>query len=334
MTDPAASGDRAAADRARSELYAALEAALPQPSAPALDRARAATRLRSIDYPFGSGQGDEIALRAGLKPMFRELLPVATIAAAVERFNRAGLATAVAPRIYGDTKDGWDDTLASVHAQHPDARQALFVGRDVGALREAVALDQAKTDEADLSLGRLLGYPRCCAEAFVSRSRQRKAPELHRAAWEATDGAPLARLSTLDLSVFHFVPWYPCTLRCAPSAAYADRLAQVIGARHPRFVAAIDDALSLERLLVGDDIQVSVAGERDAQGLAPMRVVPTAQHRHPRSALGEHEERLVARLTALLTEGRRVAIAGRTLTLDAWRIELPIAPLWIPFAPA
>jgi hypothetical protein len=40
----------------------------------------------------------------------------------------------------------------------------------------------------------------------------------------------------------------------------------------------------------------------------------------------------VARLTAVLTAARLVALSDDVLSLDEATIELPVAPLWIPFA--
>lgn len=321
--------DREEADRQRAAAYRAIESALPPLSPEAIARATRAVQARPIPYPFGSGQGDEIAFRAGLKPMFREMLAVSTLPEARERFARAGFLTEVAPRLYGDTKDGWDDTRADLAPSA--ARQALFIGRDRAALLEAVALDLEKSDEADLALGRLLGYPRCCVEAFVAGSRHRKAPDVHRQSLARTEGVPRARLNTLDLAVFHFVPWYPCSFRCAPSSAYADRLAQVIAARAPDFVASIDRALAMHRLLLSDDLQISIEGSAREGTVTLGTVVPTSQHRPPRAVIDPPEAHVLARIVAWLSEGRTLRVMPDGLSLDGRVLALPIPPLLVPF---
>lgn len=330
------SGDRATADAERSRTYRALGDALDRLGVAASEEENDAVALRTIAYPFGSGQGDEIAFRSGLKPMFRELLSVSEIERARARFEAAGFATEVAERIYGDTKDGWDDTAAGLGEHHPSARRALFVGRDLGALKTAAALDQEKTDEADLALGRLLGYPRCCVEAFLDGGKHRKAPALHRAAWERTHALQttalaLPRLNTLDLAVFHFVPWYPCQLRCEPSARYADGVANVIAARAPAFVAAIDAALGMHRLMLTDDLQISIEGTRIGDVIEVSRVVPTAQHRHPRAALDPVESELLARLTAWLKGAKLIELRDGSLRAEGKSLPLSSAPLLVSF---
>jgi len=326
------SGDRASADADRARTYAALTEGLDRLGVSASTEDEAAVALRTIAYPFGSGQGDEIAFRSGLKPMFRELLSVGSIEAARARFEAAGFATKIAERIYGDTKDGWDDPVAGIVSSHPDARRALFVGRDVGALEAAAALDQEKTDEADLELGRRLGYPRCCVEAFLEGGKHRKAPALHGAARERTEGVGMSRLNTMDLAVFHFVPWYPCQLRCEHSARYAAGLAKVIEARAPEFVAAIDDALGMHRLMLTDDLQLSIEGVREGDVIEVTRVLPTAQHRHPRAALDPGESALVARLVGWLKDARTLEVRSDALWTDGACLPLPMAPLCISFA--
>ncbi len=324
-------GDRLSADAERARIYQELSRGLDALGIAASAEEHAAASARVIAYPFGSGQGDEIAFRSGLKPMFRELLSVSAIDAAQARFEGAGFVTEVAAKIYGDTKDGWDDPVAGIDERHADARRALFVGRDAGALKAAAALDQEKTDEADRELGKLLGYPRCCVDAFLSGSRHRKAPELHRAALERTEGLAAARLNTFDLAVFHYVPWYPCELRCALSLRYADALAKVIAGRAPDFVTAIDRALGMHRLMLTDDLQLSIEGTRRGSSIDVVRTVPTAQHRHPRAHLDPDEAELIARLLAWLTTASSIEVQAGALVADGATLPLPVPPLLVSF---
>src|SRR5262245_10988875 len=106
-------------------------------------------RARPLAYPVGSGQADEIALLAGLRAMARQLLGQSDLDAAIRRFERLGFACEVAPRVYGPTHEGWDDTPEPLPATDPSARRALWIGRDRARLADAVACDLAKTDEAD-----------------------------------------------------------------------------------------------------------------------------------------------------------------------------------------
>jgi hypothetical protein len=302
-------------------LVAGLLQELPPIDAAELDGARAVVSERAIVYPLGSGQAEEVALAAGLRPMVRQLLDARSLASARARFERAGLRTGVAERVYGPTRNGWDHTPEALSPGDPGARQALFVGRDPGRIGEAIACDLAKTDEGDRELGRLLGYPRCCVEAFVGTSRHRLNTELFAAAAERTQGAPRARLNALDLGVFHFISWSPCRFDCAWSLTYADAVAARLVRRHAGFVARVDEALAAHRLVLLDEVQLSLRGAFDGAGVAVDEVWPTARDRHPSAALEPEAHEAVARLLGLARRARRVAVDMEGLRLDGERIR-------------
>ena len=167
-------------------LVAGLLQELPPVDAADVARARAAAAERPIPYPLGSGQAEEVALAGGLRPLVRQLLDAPSLESARARFERAGFLTGVAPRVYGPTRNGWDHTSESLSPDAPGARRALFVGRDRDRIAQAIEADLAKTDEGDRELGRLLGYPRCCVDAFVATSRHRLNTDLHAATIERT----------------------------------------------------------------------------------------------------------------------------------------------------
>lgn len=319
-------------DRTALEILAERLPAIPDTERSALE---ARVRTRWHDYPFGSGQGDEIAFRAGLRPMLRELLPMARIESAIARYERVGLACEVASFVYGRTSDGWLRDHEPVSS--PDARTALFVGRDRAALREAAVAEVTRTDEANVALGRLLGYPRCCVTAFVETSRQRRTPDLHAAALARTKGRPRARLNVLDLAVFHFLPWSPCSFECEHSLRYADALARVLAKVHPTFVASIDRALARPRLVLSSEVQLSIDGVWDGERLRVSRIDPTSADRHPRAPLDSVEGDVVARAIYWLRGATTIAVEARAegvLIVDgaARSIELPSPlPILVPF---
>jgi hypothetical protein len=312
----------------------ALFEALPPVDEASMARALGEVAARPIRYPLGSGQADELALRAGLRPLMRELLRPGDLAVAQARYARAGLASEVAERRYAITRDGWDHADRPPADDDPDARRALFVGRDRGRLEAAIAADLAKTDEADRELGRLLGYPRCCVDAFVDSSSQRKNPEVLRAALARTLGRAAARLNIADLAVFHFVSWYPCAYDCAWSLRYADAVAGLVARLSPGpdgFASRIDAALARHRLVLADDVQLSIDGERAGGALTLREVSPTARDRHPDASLEPLPARVVARALVALRGARALAIEGSTLVLDGRAWPLPEAPVLLPF---
>lgn len=318
--------------------HAALPAlfdALPEADDAPLAQALAEIAARPIRYPLGSGQADELSLRAGLRPLMRELLAPRELEVARARYARAGLLSEVAPRVYATTRDGWDHADAPPADDDPRARRALFVGRDRGRIEAAIACDLAKTDEADRELGRLLGYPRCCVDAFVESSSQRKNPDVHRAALERTRGRALPRLNTADLAVFHLVSWYPCAYDCAWSARYADAVAGLVARVDAGFLGRIDAALARHRLVLADDAQLSIDGRLDGRtdgaALALDATWPTACDRHPDAPLEPLPSRVVARALLALRAARTLAIEGDALVLDGRAWPLPSAPLLLPF---
>lgn len=308
------------------ELGALLEALPPSPD-DAVARARADAEARPIRYPIGSGQGDEIALRAGLRPMMREMLAPADVSRAILRYARVGLVAEVAPRAYARTSDGWDHATAPPEV----AQHALFVSRDRGRIAEGIACDLAKTTEADRELGRLLGYPRCCVEAFVENPLPRRNIEVQRAAHARTRGPAAPRLNGADLAVFHFAGWFPCAYDCQWTIAFADALAMSVARLDAPFVVSIDAALARHRLVFADDVQVSVAGRRDGDGVVIDGAWPTARDRHPSARLDPAPLAVAARATAAIRGARRLAVDGRHLKLDDRVWELPMAPLLLCF---
>lgn len=289
---------------------------------------------RDLTYPFGSGQGDEIALRSGLRPLIRELLTEAEAATARARFEAGGFLCAVASRDYGPTRDGWDYTPDPSALPAGHRRRALFVGRDRGRIDDAIASDLAKSDAGDRELGRLLGYPRCGVEAFLDCPPPRKNAALSARSCAATEGALNPRLKVLDLGVFHYLSWYPYSYTCAPSSAYADALARRIEARASHFVRQLDRALGRRRLLLHDEVQLSIDRPLGPEGLSIETARPTARDRPPRSILEPDAREAVACALGLLRTSRRLKVDAGRLFVDDVHVPLPVDVLLAPFGRA
>ncbi|MDP1823168.1 MAG: DUF483 domain-containing protein [Archangium sp.] len=284
-----------------------------------LAQARVEATARPLAYALGSGEADEVALFAGLKPLLRQVLPAAELPAARARFGRLGLALGeTSHRVSGPSTGG----------------TVLFVGRDERRVREAIACE-ASADH-DLELGRLLGYPRCCVEAYLELPPPRhNVDAFHRAFAASRQFAP--RLNCLDLSIFHFISWLPCSFDCATSKAWADAVAHHLtarhgqflggargaspppcppGCRHERFVAEVDLALGAHRLLAFEDVQVSITGPLEDGVLEVGRAWPSARDRHPQAPLNEQAREASARLAALVARARGVFVRDGALFAD------------------
>ncbi|MEP7122569.1 MAG: hypothetical protein ABJE95_16725 [Byssovorax sp.] len=294
------------------ELLAALDFVDPARVA----AARAEAVARPIAYALGSGEADEVALYAGLKPLIRQVLPLSQLSAARARFEALGLAIGVS-----EHRVDLRSTAGTV----------LFVGRDPRHVREAV-LCEAMPDH-DHELGKLLGYPRCCVEAYLEIPPPKRNIDAFARAAAASGGVFTPRLNTVDLAVFHYISWLPCSFSCAISTAFADAVAHHIarkharflasargaaaraprescppGCRHERFVAAIDAAHAAHRLVLFDDVQVSIAGAIDGGVVRVDHAWPTARDRHPAATIADEDLEAAARVVALIEAAGTVSI--------------------------
>lgn len=85
------------------------------------------------------------------------------------------------------------------------------------------------------------------------------------------------------------------------------------GCRHERFVGAIDGALAAHRLLILEDVQVSIDGDFDGRAVRVARAWPTARDWHPDADLAADAREAAARLTALCEAAGVVAVEGGVL---------------------
>lgn len=300
------------------DLVAALD--FVDPTRVAAARVEAAAR--PLEYALGSGEADEVALYAGVKPLIRQVLAGAQLAAARARFEALGLSVGEAEhRVALPSTEG----------------TVLFIGRDPRRVREAVLCEAAP--DHDRALGRLLGYPRCCVEAYLEIPPPRRNVDAFARAATASTGGFVPRLNTVDLAVFHYVTWLPCSFSCALSKAFADAVAEHIAkkhgqflasagrgaalvaprsscppaCRHERFVAAIDAALAAHRLLLFEGVQISITGAFDGREVRVDHAWPTARDRHPAAALAADELEAAARLVTLIATAGTVSIVDGVL---------------------
>jgi hypothetical protein len=304
-----------AQDLPLSDDARALAEALPSASPALLERARAQASQRVIDYPFGSGHADEAALAAGIKPVIRQLLEAGEIEAARARFTARGFAVEVAP-----------------FTHFYPTRRALFAGRD--ARRVAAAAEHELLEDADLAMGELLGYPRCCVEAYLALPPPRPNAPVLRAALSRTEGRAHPRLNTLDLAVFHFISFFPCSFRCERAVTLASALASALRPGHARFVQAVEEALSAHRLYALEDVQVSIRGRFDGQRVWVERAWPTCRDRHPNAPSSAEEREAAARLAALISEAGSVAVDEERIVVGERAIARTKAAMLVPFGPS
>lgn len=142
-----------------------------------------------------------------------------------------------------------------------EAKQAAVRGED--------------TARATREIGRLLGYPPCCVEAFSAHEgersgapypaavRERSGPGPYR--WPANflynfhsrsahGQAELRRLLSRGYRAMdaYVLPWIPCRFDCAASLAYADALLPALEAHDAAFYAGMCQLLSAPVLVFGE----------------------------------------------------------------------------------
>lgn len=149
------------------------------------------------------------------------------------------------------------------------ARRTLYASRRLSLAREARELDRMAADAgkqraADhAGLGRLLGYPSCCVEAFVGMERRwPNALPIEAAARRTGRFDP--RLNNLELSHFAWIAHFPCRYDCPQSIAMVDVIIDVLRPINPTLTARVERALARPRLYREDGHQAVVIGARAA----------------------------------------------------------------------
>jgi hypothetical protein len=293
---------------------ATLRDRLPALAPDELERALALAQPRRPGPPLGSAEAEAIALRNGWKPVLREMLDESQLDARRAAFEREGFETSLGQRFVTHAA-GRIDRSGTRKADGGTERVVLFVGRDENALREAAQLERDATLN-DRRLGELLGYPRCCVDAFVGTPRPRTAMQLLRAAQRRTVGLGDALLDVADLRAFHFVPWTPCTFRCAPSIEYAARIDAWLGRHHPEFARDVRVRLRATRLVLHADVQIAIRGHWESDVFVVERAVPASQFHPPNVRLPPESYEATARLLVALQRAGSLRRLDDTLAID------------------
>ncbi len=304
---------------------------LPEPDPGRLAAALAEAKRRPIAYALGTGEAEEVALFRGLKPVLRQSHPDETIEAAKARFRAMGFTVR---------------TVAPAESMVGMPQWLLFAGKERDRVIAAARCEVQAAKGHERLLGMLLGYPECCVDAFIEAPQPRGLRALARRAMERAAGPGFARLNALDPSMFHYISWSPCSLRCAPSKAYADAVAACIGheygqavhhgdgrtrcppgCRHARFVEGVDRALGAHRLLATDAVQVSLTGRFEGGTLHVEHAWATERDRHPSVPTAPAVREAAVRLAALATEAGTVAVVDDQLVLGGRWGGQPVATL-------
>lgn len=343
-----------------------VAAELPIVDTVRFERARAQVVRRPIEYAFGCRVGEETALLAGDKPMMQRFMPLGEASAFRARWEAQGFeveTTELAFSRGSDTEDERDDPTsaeaglrlllgqpdASIEASaeqrgvadharversnSPPRLVCAYISRDKQRLREAFACHERADEEA---LGVLLGYPACCATAYAATPALERPERVYRDAVERTQGRCQARLNNLDLAVFHYISWSPCSFSCEASLRYADAVAARLcagdgGGRARSFLTRIDKALSAHRLVLFDELQISIEGALSDDRVVVERAWSVAEDRHPDVPTDDALREAAARVLSIIAPTQTLAVQDGVLCVaGAPRFKTPRLVL-VPF---
>lgn len=235
---------------------------------------------RASDIPF--------AMRLvlyGVRPMALIHGQADHLASLLRWAEQTGLYSVFSPTAFMlSPEDGKGDYNNLALNPHPftgastDVSGAILVASD---LNRAILGYLAMLFGWDEYLGRLLGYPDCCARAFVDRWPQAKTD------YQGDVAAILALESTTSLATHSFNPHlniygryfgcdllshFPCSFQCKPSIQQAERIAAVLAALEPDYLRSIEHFLDSLVLFTATDGITLFAGVEPDSGDGEWRV--------------------------------------------------------------
>lgn len=135
-------------------------------------------------------------------------------------------------------------------------RVELYASRDPALARRAARLQAEGDPSRDLvELGALMGYPRCCVDAFARQDhRGDNSRNRHLAAARTTAPGPWPwQLNELHVRV---IPFFPCAYTCAAAVAFADATLAALDAEVPGARAGLAAYLARTVLYLDHDRQL------------------------------------------------------------------------------
>lgn len=241
------------------------------PDGPAADVTAGPGFVTARRHPAGflTGKVHVLGVLAGIRPCGRLALPPDATRRALARLSRLGLRTALVPAAQapGDRDTARDPVGAVAH---------VFFSRDGSASRAAdlerrFSKAEASgapmgTDTFSRAMGRLLGYPECCVEAFVKAGPGTATDDLIRAAHRRSERFHWV-LNHLDArSTFPLVAHVPCRYDCEASVAQARGVLGMLDSLYPFLGETARRVLARPVLHAGGARIVAFDGDVDPDG--------------------------------------------------------------------
>jgi len=278
---------------------------------------------------FLSGRVHVLGVSSGCRPCGRIVVDESDAARQVTVLENQGLRTAEVPvpAALKDRDAGAGARGAGLHhvffSKGDEARAAAdLVVRFAQSQEGGSALDPA---EFSRSLGRLLGYPRCCVEAFTAAGPDATTSSLLQAAHRRSEAFHW-QLNVLDpVSPFTLLPHLPCRFDCAPSLAMASRLASVLDEVFPFLAGAARRALGRPWLWWAASRGAALAGPADADAAGAACRLPDS----PLLRSGIHPDAaargFLHRVLPILAVADHLRLDGSTVRVS--RAGVPLAQL-------
>lgn len=272
---------------------------------------------------------DLIALRRGARDIAKfEDLPATRALALARQLTREGFTA----HTEGPYRRRFDLALSIDGAGD---RFSVLASRGDAALRLA-EVERDRSDDGTRRAGALLGYPRCCVEAFIATSRSPAAAQdgVNEACLRALADAGPVHWSLHPLSTDSPIGFAPCHGRCEHAMSFARRVFDAVQADAP---AAAD---TLRRTLLTPLLALRVSlfwalvdGAPCAEGTRYQRAVM-----HDDGALPWLTDPAARRVGAAVAHADTVALTDRTLTLSRagaetarWTLTPPASPRLLRF---
>lgn len=189
------------------------------------------------------------------------------------------------------------------------AAYAIVYGALDRAVAEALCDAEAKLHRGEEApplqreIGRLLGYPSCCVEAFCARFGAHQHPsstldDAYRSTRDAWVKAPWPRLNPLLFGErAFFVSFDPCSFNCPAALATANAIAESVRAREPEAADLLDRALATAVAIHPRGARAKVALQRGEMPWTIIAALPVRRvYDEPVTA---DEERFAASLIGL-----------------------------------
>ncbi len=249
-----------------------------------------------------------ILFEQGLKPVWRLSNITMQTCRSISRMMRAGGLHVVSP---SSSYSFGNNGLITGPSSARDAMVWMFISRDKALAEEAARWDDveknssgAKRREATGRIGALLGYPKCCIEAYQAL------PDLiHQTAHMlfphfSTFGIPDSRLNRF--MPFPYVLHSPCSFNCEASLELARRVEKSILNEAPQFALSLAEAKRAPLLYWKHGAIMGFDGESDGRAIRYGKVTSADL-----SSLKDS-----GRLREMISEGDKLTISDGALIIS------------------